>query len=114
MRNLSLSMSATDMRDIIHLWSKSYWLQWRAWRDGSISWSTDPLYRRIQPKYIINIKSEESIFQHWFAELAQLEFTAIHKTENVNVDALSRSDNLYEPTKIEYEEYQIDNKVGDL
>ena len=42
-------------------------------------------------KYIVNLKSEETIFQHWYAELAQFEFIVIHKkgSENVNADALS-------------------------
>ena len=37
-------------------------------------------------KYIVNIKSDESIFQHWFSDLAQFEFIVIHKKgiENVN------------------------------
>ena len=41
--------------------------------------------------YIVSFKSEESIFQHWFAELAQFEFKVIHKKgiENINADALS-------------------------
>ena len=45
-------------------------------------------------KYIVSIKSDESIFQHWFADLAQYEFIVIHKKdiENVSTDALSRSD----------------------
>ena len=40
----------------------------------------------------------------------------IHKKgiENVNADALSRSDHLDEPTKEENEEYQVDNEVGEL
>ena len=28
-------------------------------------------------KYIVNLKSEETIFQHWYAELAQFEFIVI-------------------------------------
>jgi len=40
----------------------------------------------------------------------------IHKKgiENVNADALSRSDHLDEPTKEENEEYQVDDEVGEL
>ena len=52
-------------------------------------------------EYIVNIKSDDSIFQHWFADLAQFEFIVIHKKgmENVNADAFSRSNHLDEPTK---------------
>ena len=44
-------------------------------------------------KYIVNLKSEETIFQHWYAELAQFEFIVIHKkrSKNENADALSRA-----------------------
>ena len=68
-------------------------------------------------KYIVSIKSDESIFQHyWFADLAQYEFIVIHKKEidNLNVDALSRSDLLDVPTKEENKEYQADNEVIDV
>ena len=67
-------------------------------------------------KYIVSIKSDESIFQHWFADLAHYKLTVIHKKgiKNLNADALSRSDNLDEPTKEENEEYQADNKAGKL
>ena len=67
-------------------------------------------------KYIVSIKSDESIFQHWFADLAQYEFIVIHKKdiENVSTDALSRSDPWDVPTKEENEEYQADNEVGEL
>ena len=30
-------------------------------------------------KYIVNLKSEETSFQHWYAELAQFEFIVMHK-----------------------------------
>ena len=52
-------------------------------------------------KYIVNLKSEETIFQHWYAELAQFEFKVIHKkgSKNVNADALSRAKHLDEPTE---------------
>ena len=30
-------------------------------------------------KYIMNLKSEETIFQHWYAELALFDFIVIHK-----------------------------------
>ena len=65
-------------------------------------------------KYIVNLKSEETIFQHWYAELAQFEFIVIHKkgSENVNADALSRAKHLDEPTADENEEYQGANEVG--
>ena len=67
-------------------------------------------------KYIVNLKSEETIFQHWYAELAQFEFIVIHKkgSENVNADALSRAKHLDEPTKEENEEYQEANEVGEM
>ena len=67
-------------------------------------------------KYIVRIKSDENIFQHWFADLAQYKFIEIHKKEikNVSVDALSRSDSLDVPTKEENEEYQTDNELGEL
>ena len=59
-------------------------------------------------KYIVDIKSDESIFQYWFTELAPFKFIVIHKkrTEKVNADALSRSDHLSAPTKEENEEYR--------
>ena len=49
-------------------------------------------------KYIVNLKSEETIFQHWYAEF---QFIVIHKkgSENVNADALSRAKHLDEPTE---------------
>ena len=64
-------------------------------------------------KHIVNLKSEETIFQHWYAELAQFEFIVIHKkgSENVNADALSRAKHLDEPTTEENEEYQEANEV---
>ena len=60
-------------------------------------------------KYIVNFKSEETNFQHWYVELAQFEFIVMHKkgSENVNADA-KHSD---EPTT---EEYQEANKVGGM
>ena len=59
-------------------------------------------------KYILNLKSEEKIFQHWYAELAQFEFIVIHNkgSENVNADALSRAKHLDEPTAEENAEHQ--------
>ena len=33
-------------------------------------------------KYIVNLKSEQTIFQHLYAELAQFEFIVIHKKES--------------------------------
>ena len=47
------------------------------------------LYGRFQPE-VVSLKSEESIFQHWFEELAQFDFIVIHKkgVENVNAYAL--------------------------
>ena len=44
-------------------------------------------------KYVVNLKSEETIFQHWYAKLAQFEFIVIHKkgSENVIADALPRA-----------------------
>ncbi len=67
-------------------------------------------------KYIVNLKSEETIFQHWYAELAQFEFIVIHKkgSENVNADALSRAKHLDEPTEEENDEYQASNEVGEV
>ena len=67
-------------------------------------------------KYIMNLKSEETIFQYWYAELAQFEFIVIHKkgSENVNTDALSRAKHLDEPTTEENEEYQEANEVGEM
>ena len=48
--------------------------------------------------------------------MAQFEFIVIHQkgTENVNADALSRSDQFEEPTKEEYEEYQLNDEVGEF
>ena len=65
-------------------------------------------------KYIVNLKSEETIFQHWYAELAQFEFIVIHKkgSENVNADALSRAKHLDEPTAEENEKNHEENEVG--
>ena len=67
-------------------------------------------------KYIVNLKSEETIFQHWYAELAQFEFIVIHKKEieNVNAYALSRAKHLDEPTAEENAEHQEDNEEGDM
>ena len=67
-------------------------------------------------KYIVSMKPQESIFQHWFAELAQYNFIVIHKkgVENINADALSRATHLDEPTQAENEEYQAENEVGEL
>ena len=64
----------------------------------------------------MNLKSEETIFQHWYAELAQFEFIVIHKkgSENVKADALSRAKHLDEPTTEENEEYQEANEVGEM
>ena len=59
-------------------------LKRRVWRDGSIFLSTGPffsLYRHVQ-----SLKSEESIFQHWLAELAQYEFIVIYKKIVENMD----------------------------
>ena len=39
-------------------------------------------------KYIMNLKSEETIFQHWYAELAQFEFIVIHKKGSENINAV--------------------------
>ena len=63
-------------------------------------------------KYIVSMKPQESIFQHWFAELAQYEFIVAHKKgiENVNADALSRSNHLDEPTTEEDEEYKEETR----
>ena len=54
-------------------------------------------------KYILNLKSEETIFQHWFAELAQFKFIMINKkgSEHINADALSRAKHLDKPTEEE-------------
>ena len=62
------------------------------------------------------MKSEETIFQHWYAELTQFDFIVIHKkgSENVIADALSRAKHLDEPTKEENEEYQEANEVGEM
>jgi len=67
-------------------------------------------------KYIVNLKSEETIIQHWYGELAQFEFIVIHKkgSENINADALSRAKQLDEPTAEENEEYQEANEVGEM
>ena len=67
-------------------------------------------------KYIVNLKSEETIFQHWYAELAQFEFIVIHKkgSENVNADALSCVKHLDEPTAEENEEHHEENEVGEM
>ena len=67
-------------------------------------------------KYIVNLKSEETIFQHWYAKLAQFEFILIHKkgSENVNADALSQAKHLDEPTAEENEYYQEANEVGEM
>ena len=67
-------------------------------------------------KYIINLKSKETIFQHWYAELAQFEFFVIHKkgSENVNADALSRTKHSDEPTEEENEEHQEANEGGEM
>ena len=64
----------------------------------------------------MNLKSEGTIFQHWYAELAQFEFIVIHKkgSENINADALSRAKHLDEPTTEENEEYQEANDVGEM
>ena len=57
-------------------------------------------------KYIASMKPQESIFQHWFAELAQYDFIVVHKKgiENINADALSRSNHLDEPATEENKE----------
>jgi len=67
-------------------------------------------------KYIMNLKSEETIFQHWYAELAQFEFIVILKkgSENINADALSRAKHLNEQTTEENKEYQEANEVGEM
>ena len=64
----------------------------------------------------MNLKSEETISQYWYAELAQFEFIVIHKkgSENVKADALSRAKHLDEPTTEENEEYQEANEVGEM
>ena len=66
--------------------------------------------------FLVHTKSNERIFVYWFSELAQFEFIVIHKNgvENINADALSRSNHLDKPTKAENEEYQKDNEVGEL
>ena len=48
--------------------------------------------------------------------MAQFEFIVIHQkgTKNVNADALSRSDQVDEPTKEENKEYQLDDEVGEF
>ena len=60
---------------------------------------------KYQPPFLVytdaaSLKSEETIFQHWYVELAQFEFIVIHKigSENINADALSRAKHLDEPT----------------
>jgi len=65
-------------------------------------------------KYIVNLKSEETIFQHWYSELAQYEFIVIHKKGSENINALSRAKHLDEPTTEENEEYQEANEVGEM
>ena len=67
-------------------------------------------------KYIANLKSEETIFQHWYAELAQIEFIVILRkgSENINADALSRAKHLNEQTTEENKEYQEANEVGEM
>ena len=79
-------------------------------------WSTLVYTDAASLKYIVNLKSEETIFQHWDAELAQFEFIMIHKkgSEKVNADALSRAKHLDEPTTEENEEYQETNEVGEM
>ena len=56
-------------------------------------------------KYIVNLKSEETIFYHWYAELTQFQFIVIHKegSENINADSLSQAKHLDEPTEEENE-----------
>ena len=67
-------------------------------------------------KYIVNLKSEETIFQHCYVELAQFEFIVIHMkgSENVHDNALSRAKHLDEPTAEENEEYQEVKEVGEM
>ena len=67
-------------------------------------------------KYIVNLKSEKTIFQHWYGEMAHFEFIVIHKkgSENGNADALSRAKHLDMPTTEENEEYQEANEVGEM
>ena len=62
----------------------------------------------------MNLKSEETIFQHWYAELAQFECIVIHKkgSENVNADALSRAKNLDEHTTEEMKNTKKPTKWG--
>ena len=62
----------------------------------------------------MNLKSEETISQHWYAELAQFEFIVIHKkgSENVNADALSRAKNLDKPTTEEMKNTKKPTKWG--
>ena len=67
-------------------------------------------------KYIVNLKSEETIFQDLYVELAQFEFIVIHKkgSEKINADTLSRAKHLDEPTEEENDEYQASNEVGEV
>ena len=67
-------------------------------------------------KSTVNLKSEETLFQHWYAELAQFEIIVIHKkgSENVNANALSRAKHLDEPTEEENEEHREANEVGEM
>ena len=67
-------------------------------------------------KYIVNLKSEKTIFQHRYAELAQFEFIVRHTkgSENVNADASSRAKHLDGPTEEENEEYQEANEAGEM
>ena len=67
-------------------------------------------------KYIVNLKSEETIFQHCYVELAQFEFIVMHMkgSENVHDNALSRAKHLDEPTAEENEEYQGVKEVGEM
>ena len=67
-------------------------------------------------KTTVNLKSEETIIQHWYGELAQFEFIVIHAkgSENVNADALSRAKHLDEPTEEENEEHREAIEVGEM
>ena len=51
------------------------------WKHIFKYWSLFSLYRHVQ-----SLKSEESIFQHWLAELAQYEFIVIYKKIVENID----------------------------
>ena len=55
-------------------------------------------------------------FSTLVADLAQFEFIMIHKKgiENVNLNAMSRSDHLDELMKRENKKYQTGNEVGEL